>query len=1151
MKKSKDTCLTGNKFQNVLRKIGLCLGVFKVRFSRIGIFPKRCEIALLACIVLFLNSSNVFAADVPEGFVDELVYATPHSDGGLSLPLGIEFLPSPDGRALAWDKLGRIIIFDPEGNPNDATEYMLIPPSDISTSGEAGLLDLVLDPDFSPIVPPPPGKNNFFYVYYMREPEPPHNIELFRISRFVHQGDTGDYASETVIWINTDPADEPSIGEDTRNHFNHCGGGLDFASDGSLYLAIGDSDATDGGNPFSQRSDLNAGKVVRIHPVEPNATATIVASGLRNPFKAAFDDSTQRFFIADVGGNVHSRAVEEINLNSASLQGVNYGWPSCEGTTCNPPLSPHEGPVHGYDHLGDSASITGGVVYRGDTFPEVYSGVYFYGDFARGWLRYLEFASDDNTVVVSDTEFSPNIGSVLHIEQSPTGDLYYMTLGETDEIRRIRFVGGTSNTPPTITISSPDNNATFVEGGTIVLSGTANDTEDGRLTDEIEWTSNRDGFLGSGGNVTVGGLSLGAHTITAMVSDSTGSATTEHISIAIVENTGSGDHTELGSGTVGDPYLLFTADQMVSLSNTPADWNKHYLQMGNIDLAGHNQDTMSTLGTQAIPFSGTFDGGGHTISNFTYISPSTDFVGFFGHVRGSAAEIRNVRLDDVDVIGRRRTGSLVGSIEFASIVNSSAKGEVNGLRYVGGLVGYCQNGAIVSSSSSEATVMGNDSHIGGLVGSTSRFCRLINSYATGTVSGTEQIGGLVGRSGLAQVTWGCYATGSVIGAGADVGGLIGHAQTYSKIADSFATGDVMCDDAGSRCGALIGSESSTTISTNVHFNSTALCDTRSQVPCNVIGNGVDLDANPDYFFVASNEPLSSMDFANVWSSVEDDYPALAPTFLDIAAWGDCSSHGSDAPFAGGVGSLENPYLICTATQLQEIGATSGTLQANYALMSDVDLSGFTGASFAVIGNSTIPFSGTFRGNGNSLKNFIYSDTAHEIGVFGRAEQTLFSRVGIANADVVGTTSVGALLGHGLHTHVVDSFVTGRVSGNLNVGGLVGAGAYVNNSYSLATVVGTKRVGGLIGVTTVVADSFSVGSVTGSTGVGPVVGQTGSSTVNCYFALVEGCDGCSSFKNVEVAEPSWFFDSSNPPFAGAWDFSNTWRSNPNGYPSLIR
>ena len=478
-------------------------------FKRTGIH------ALFGLVLCLVPSFKSIAADVPCGFTDELVY------DGLDTPLGVTFLP--DGRALAWSKFGEIVIFNPNNSPiSDPAPYMTLPVDKVSTIAESGLIDLALDLNFTLDPNPTGNQNHYFYVYYTHEIEAPHTTELPRISRFEHNvaTSTGDLNSETVLFINTDAENESLIGDDPKNHFNHVGAGLDFAPDGSLILIVGDSDATDGTLGFSQDLSLYAGKILRINkdgtipadnPNIPGALPEIFAYGLRNPFRARFDDPTGRLFIGDVGGNTQSIAVEEVNLavitGADNTAGVNYGWSICEGKTCmDPPGEPssHAPPLFSYDHLGNQASITGGIVYRGTVFPAIYNGAYFYGDFARGWLRYLTFDADGS--VIGNFELSPNVGSVIGIEQSPAGDLYYMTRGAPSEIRRIRF--SPTSAAPKVTIELPEDGTSFLENESITFTGsaTACDLLDSDLTGSLTWVSDLAGSIGTGATFVRSGL---------------------------------------------------------------------------------------------------------------------------------------------------------------------------------------------------------------------------------------------------------------------------------------------------------------------------------------------------------------------------------------------------------------------------------------------------------------------------------------------------------------------------------------------------------------------------------------------------------------------------------------------------------------------
>ncbi|MHB1482707.1 MAG: Ig-like domain-containing protein, partial [Bellilinea sp.] len=92
--------------------------------------------------------------------------------------------------------------------------------------------------------------------------------------------------------------------------------------------------------------------------------------------------------------------------------------------------------------------------------------------------------------------------------------------------------GGGTNTPPTVSISSPADGASFANGAVISFAGSAQDAEDGDLTSSLVWTSSLDGQIGTGGAFTAV-LSAGTHTITASVSDSGGLAGDASITVTV------------------------------------------------------------------------------------------------------------------------------------------------------------------------------------------------------------------------------------------------------------------------------------------------------------------------------------------------------------------------------------------------------------------------------------------------------------------------------------------------------------------------------------------------------------------------------------------------------------------------------------------
>ena len=94
--------------------------------------------------------------------------------------------------------------------------------------------------------------------------------------------------------------------------------------------------------------------------------------------------------------------------------------------------------------------------------------------------------------------------------------------------------GATLNAPPVVTVTAPAGGSIYDQGQTVTLRGWAFDNEDGNLTTSLSWTSNLDGFLGTGSTISTSTLSVGVHTITASVTDSGGKTGSQAITVTLV-----------------------------------------------------------------------------------------------------------------------------------------------------------------------------------------------------------------------------------------------------------------------------------------------------------------------------------------------------------------------------------------------------------------------------------------------------------------------------------------------------------------------------------------------------------------------------------------------------------------------------------------
>ena len=203
----------------------------------------------------------------------------------------------------------------------------------------------------------------------------------------------------------------------------------------------------------------------------------------------------------------------------------------------------------------------------------------------------------------------------------------------------------------------------------------------------------------------------------------------------------------------------------------------------DIDLTGKDWTPIGT--SFSNKYTGTFDGGGHTIKGLT-VTTNDQFVGLFGSI-GNAGTVKNVMMEDVQITSNRSSGFAGGVAGYSdgTIENCSVSGSVSGTVYVGGVVGAQWEGSITGCSSS-ATVKGMV-HVGGVVGQTDVGATLTACYATGNV--TIEInpakniacGSLVGMNAGSSLL-ACYATGNVTSTGSStgkvhIGGFLGNNYT--------------------------------------------------------------------------------------------------------------------------------------------------------------------------------------------------------------------------------------------------------------------------------------------------------------------------------------------------------------------------------------
>jgi len=343
---------------------------------------------------------------------------------GFSSPVDLQ--NAGDERLFVVEKAGVIEILQPDGTTN-ATPFLDIS-SLVLAGGERGLLGLAFHPNYV--------NNGFFFVHYS---DTSGDTQIARYTVDESDPNIADPSSALLI-IN---ADQPFS--------NHNGGCLQFGPDGYLYIGLGDGgSAGDPGNR-AQNLELLLGKMLRIdidnneggnnyaipadNPFigDPNALDEIWAYGLRNPWRFSFDSVTNDLWIGDVGQG----SIEEIDRATSDAAGLNYGWRCYEGsqtyntTSGCPDPSELTFPVAEYTHSGGNCSITGGYVYRGTIYSDIY-GLYFYADYCSGDIGTVD--TENNQINHGNffdnwSTFGEDVNGEIYIV-SITGSIYKITGGE-------------------------------------------------------------------------------------------------------------------------------------------------------------------------------------------------------------------------------------------------------------------------------------------------------------------------------------------------------------------------------------------------------------------------------------------------------------------------------------------------------------------------------------------------------------------------------------------------------------------------------------------------------------------------------------------------------------------------------------------------
>lgn len=553
-----------------------------------------------------------------------------------------------------------------------------------------------------------------------------------------------------------------------------------------------------------------------------------------------------------------------------------------------------------------------------------------------------------------------------------------------------------------------------------------------------------------------------------------------------------------GSGTESDPYRIFEASELDQMRNFLGQSGVYFKLMNDIDLTAWINDNNPSEGWQPIgistdKFQGVLDGNGKKITGLMINRPSTDYVGFFGHL--SDATVKDLSITGTTIVGRSYTGCLSGNMSSTIISNCHINfTNIDGTVNVGGLVGINTSGtSSISSSSVNITVYGQQRNIGKLVGSVQGELTASDCSAKGNIIGTNfNVGGLVGYSTGIVAATNCSSEGNIAGYSC-VGGLIGYSTQNVSLTSCSSTGNIIgmndivggaigncvkatvtkCssvgDINGARCvGGLVGykEDSATNL---VVSNSFSLGDvTGAENVGGIVGRLGNSNWNINCTYEFSNEDYS---VGNTYSLDGNEY-----TIVDIKYY---SYHNG--------GKKYPDYCMYKYTLVP----TSCNVSVRMT-----DTSYDVGNTTAYNGYTIVAKFYYSTDNNGYYYNSTYGTTSVSSGCKYRylvipTEDLNQIYNSYYNGAIIGTSNVGGIVGFAQTADIVKNYSAANINGKTNVGGIVGKLDTGKHNKTTNSILQSN-----VAINSVVnASESGAGRIYGGIGTDWTIGALGSSTTN--------------------------------------------------------
>lgn len=576
---------------------------------------------------------------------------------------------------------------------------------------------------------------------------------------------------------------------------------------------------------------------------------------------------------------------------------------------------------------------------------------------------------------------------------------------------------------------------------------------------------------------------------------------------------------------IADIYYIRTYEDLRQIATSIQLGHKeaagyYYILANDITCpSGENWDV--PIGSSSVPFTGTFDGRGHTISGLSGDVTSVSNFGLFGVL--SDATVKDLHLENVDIAADYAyVGAICGKAQNSVISNCTVSGTValsagEGGYAVGGLCGHAGSGTVIEKCINHSALWMQADSAGGVCGL--NYGTVINCANFGSLEiycpyfdhmPTSAYGGGIAGTNNGSVK-NCYNAGTLTSKNATYGETTPLCHRNGAVNSYYVN---RIDNAGG--GRITAKFNSGEVAYLLNGGVTD----GTQVWYQNIDNGLTPDAYPT---------LSNNGQNTVYKVDKTD-----------------KTYSNDDGF----------FEIGTPEELMEFAELVNTVDKglNGILIADIDMSGIT--DFTPIGQTGLYYNadpaadgnwghqGIFNGNGHVIRNLTITGSPDEdlsFGIFGTLSGTVYD-LGVENFTYIGAgmdSRVGAVAGQILAGGTItDCYLSGASIdtqvGTTNgvAGGIAGANyaGTVQNCYVHDLTVKAGRAGGIVG------DNY--GDASGADG-----SDRPGTVTNCYTSTGGICNRGTGTGYVNVSDKVYASGEI------AWLLGGDWKQGTNGLPSF--